>query len=129
MKTRNSKFLGNQVMVDGMMAIGKLENGLHTLDFECVEDIVAEPIVGNFHVQVMRDGNMYMTEKAKRHKGKPIFRDDNCSLSHGQNGKYYFVFTMDDEELGQLPQQLVQQAGNIARKVLKELIFEKEVLG
>jgi hypothetical protein len=36
---------------------------------------------------------------------------------------------MDDEELGQLPQQLVQQAGNIARKVLKELIFEKEVLG
>ena len=129
MKTRNSKFLGNQVMVDGMMAIGKLENGLHTLDFECVEDIVAEPIVGNFHVQVMRDGNMYMTEKAKRHKGKPIFRDDNCSLSHGSNGKYYFVFTMDDEELGQLPQQLVQQAGNIARKVLKELIFEKEVLG
>jgi hypothetical protein len=129
MKKRNSKLLGKQVMVDGMMAIGKLENGLHTLDFECTEDVVAEPIVSDFHVQVMRDGNMYMTERRKRHKNKPIFRDDNCSLSHGQNGKYYFVFTMDDEELGQLPQQLVQQAGNIARKVMKELIFEKEVLG
>ena len=125
MKTRNSKFLGKQVMVDGMMTIGKLENGLHTLDFECTEDVVAETFVGNFHVQVMRDGNIYMAEKAKRHKNKPIFRDDNCSLSHGHNGKYYFVFTMDDEELGLLPQQLVQQAGNIARKVLKELVFEK----
>ena len=76
----------------------------------------------------MRDGNLYMTEKPKRHKNKPIFRDDNCSLSHGHNGKYYFVFTMDDDRLGELPQQLVQQAGNIARKVMRE-IFEKEVFG
>ena len=116
-------------MVDGLMAFGKLENGLRTLDFECIEDVVAEPFCGNFHVQVMRDGNVYMTERPKRHKSKPIFRDDNCSLSHGKNGKYYFVFTMDDDELSCLPQQLVQQAGNIARKVLKEIIFEKEVLG
>ena len=116
-------------MVDGMMAFGKLENGLRTLDFECIEDVVAEPFSGNFHVQVMRDGNVYMTERPKRHKNKPIFRDDNCSLSHGRNGKYYFVFTMDDEDLGRLPQQLVQQAGNIARKVLKEIIFDKEVMG
>ena len=116
-------------MLDGMMAFGKLETGLRTLDFECCEDVVAEPFVADFHVQGMRDGNVYMTERPKRRKNKPIFRDDNCSLSHGHNGKYYFVFTMDDEDIGKLPQQLVQQAGNIARKVMKEIIFEKEVMG
>lgn len=116
-------------MVEGMMAFGKLENGQRTLDFECCEDVAAEAFHGDFHVQGMRDGNVYMTEKPKRHKNKPIFRDDNCSLSHGHNGKFYFVFTMDDDRLGDLPQQLIQQAGNIARKVLKEIIFKKEVLG
>ena len=116
-------------MVEGMMAFGKLENGQRTLDFECCEDVAAEAFHGDFRVQGMRDGNVYMTEKPKQHKNKPIFRDDNCSLSHGHNGKFYFVFTMDDDRLGDLPQQLIQQAGNIARKVLKEIIFKKEVLG
>ena len=129
MKTRSTKLFGKQVMVEGLMAFGKKEDGLRTLDFECCEDVAAEAFQGNFHVQGMRDGNVYMTEKPKRRKNKPIFRDDNCSLSHGSNGKYYFVFTMGDEELNQIPQQLVQQAGNIARKVLKEMIFEKEVMG
>ena len=129
MKTRKSQILGEQVMVEGMMAFGKLENGQRTLDFECCEDVAAEAFHGDFRVQGMRDGNVYMTEKPKRHKNKPIFRDDNCSLSHGHNGKFYFVFTMDDDRLGELPQQLIQQAGNIARKVLKEIIFKKEVLG
>ena len=129
MKTRKSEILGEQVMVEGMMAFGKLENGQRTLDFECCEDVAAEAFHGDFRVQGMRDGNVYMTEKPRRHKNKPIFRDDNCSLSHGHNGKFYFVFTMDDDRLGELPQQLIQQAGNIARKVLKEIIFKKEVLG
>jgi hypothetical protein len=129
MKTRKSQILGEQVMVEGMMAFGKLENGQRTLDFECCEDVAAEAFHGDFRVQGMRDGNVYMTEKPKRHKNKPIFRDDNCSLSHGHNGKFYFVFTMDDDRLDDLPQQLIQQAGNIARKVLKEIIFKKEVLG
>ena len=129
MKTRITKKIGKQVMVDGMMAFGKMENGLRTLDFECIEDVVAENFVGDFRVQGMRDGNVYMTEKPKRHKNPAIFRDDNCSLSHGQNNKYYFVFTLDDDRINELPQLLVQQAGNIARKVLKEIIFEKEVMG
>jgi hypothetical protein len=129
MKTRKSEILGEQVMVEGMMAFGKLENGQRTLDFECCEDVAAEAFHGDFRVQGMRDGNVYMTEKPRRHKNKPIFRDDNCSLSHGHNGKFYFVFTMDDDRLDDLPQQLIQQAGNIARKVLKEIIFKKEVLG
>jgi hypothetical protein len=124
MKTRKSQILGEQVMVEGMMAFGKLENGQRTLDFECCEDVAAEAFHGDFRVQGMRDGNVYMTEKPKRHKNKPIFRDDNCSLSHGHNGKFYFVFIMDDDRLGDLPQQLVQQASVIAQKVVRELMKE-----
>lgn len=116
-------------MVEGLMTFGKLETGERTLDFECCEDVVAEPFRGNFYVQGMRDGNVYLTENLKRKRNKPLYRDDNCSLSHGNNGKYYFVFTMDDNEIDRLPQQLVQQAGNIARKVLKEIIFKEEVMG
>ena len=118
-----------QVVVEGMMAFGMTEKGERTLDFECCEDVAAEPFRGNFYVQGMRDGNVYMTENPKRKRNQPIFRDDNCSLSLGRNGKYYFVFTMDDERLRELPQKLVQQAGNIARKVMKEIIFDKEVMG
>ena len=129
MQTRKSNNLGKQVMVEGLMTFGKLETGERTLDFECCEDVVAEPFRGNFYVQGMRDGNVYLTENLKRKRNKPLYRDDNCSLSHGNNGKYYFVFTMDDNEIDRLPQQLVQQAGNIARKVLKEIIFKEEVMG
>ncbi|WP_155949553.1 hypothetical protein [Prevotella sp. MA2016] len=129
MQTRKSNILGKQVMVEGLMTFGKLETGERTLDFECCEEVVAEPFRGNFYVQGMRDGNVYLTENLKRKRNKPLYRDDNCSLSHGNNGKYYFVFTMDDNEIDRLPQQLVQQAGNIARKVLKEIIFKEEVMG
>ena len=76
MKTRKSELLGEQVMVDGLMAFGKLETGERTLDFECCEDVAAEPFQGIFKVQGMRDGNVYMSEKPRRHKNKPIFRDD-----------------------------------------------------
>ena len=115
-------------MLDGYMAVSE-ENNLHILDFVCCEDVQMDAFAGKCKVELMRDGNVYISELPKRHKNKPIFRDDNCSLSHGHNGKFYFVFTLDDDRLGDLPQQLIQQAGNIARKVLKEIIFKKEVLG
>ena len=131
MKTRKSNILGNQVMVDGMMAFGKLENGLRTLDFECCEDVVAEAFQGNFHVQGMRDGNVYMTEnpKRKRKRKSPEFRDDNCTLSLGTDNNWYFKFVLPDERINELPQLLVRQSGAIAQKVLKKVLFEKEVLG
>ena len=122
------KAINKPVMLDGYMAVSE-ENNLHILDFVCCEDVQMDAFTGKCKVELMRDGNVYISELPKRHKNKPIFRDDNCSLSHGHNGKFYFVFTMDDDRLGDLPQQLVQQAGNIARKVLKEIIFKKEVLG
>ena len=122
------KAINKPVMLDGYMAVSE-ENNLHILDFVCCEDVQMDAFTGKCKVELMRDGNVYISELPKQHKNKSIFRDDNCSLSHGHNGKFYFVFTMDDDRLGDLPQQLIQQAGNIARKVLKEIIFKKEVLG
>ena len=108
------------------MTLGMLETGLRTLDFECCEDVEAEPFKGNFHVQGMRDGNLYMEEKPKRVRNKPLFRDDNCSLSKGRNGRYYFYCSLPEEQIGELPQQLIRQAGSIARKVLKQLIMDND---
>ena len=111
-----------QVSLDGLMTIGMLENGLKTADFQCCEDIEMETFSGTFKVQGMRDGNVYMTEKPKRHKNKPLFREDNCSLSHGKDKKYYFYFSLDEDELELLPEKLVRQASAIAQKVIRELI-------
>ena len=119
MKTRTGKVIGKQVMVEGLMVLGKLTTELRTLDFECCEDMEMEPFEGIFKVQGMRDGNLYMTEKPKRIRNKALFRDDNSSLSLGQNGRYYFVFSMSEERVLELPQQLVRQAKAIANKFLK----------
>ena len=108
-------------MVDGLMVFGLMESGLRTLDFECCEDVEAEPFKGDFHVQGMRDGNLYMTQKPKRVKNKAIFRDDNASLSRGKDGKWYFYFSLDGNQLEQLPEKLVHQASAIAQKVRKSL--------
>ncbi len=111
-----------EVTLDGLMTIGKSENGLRRADFECCEDVEMEAFVAHFKVQGMRDGNVYMTELPKRERNKAIFRDDNASLSHGRNGKYYFYFSLEEERVEELPQQLVRQASTIAQKVLSELI-------
>ena len=107
------------------MTFGKLDNGLRTADFVCCEEVTSEPFTAVCKVQAMRDGNVYVTEMPRRVRNKALFRDDNCSLSRGQNGRYYFVFSIDENQLDQLPLRLVRQAGNIAQKVLKEVICRK----
>ena len=114
-------------MVEGLMTFGMLETGLRTLEFECCEDVEAEPFKGDFHVQGMRDGNVYMEQIPKRKHNKPIFRDDNCSLSHGQDGRYYFFFSLPEQLVDELPKELVRQASAIAQKVIKEMLMKKEV--
>ena len=111
-----------QVTLDGMMTIGMLENGRKTADFQCCEDIEMETFSGTFKVQGMRDGNVYMTQKPKRVRNKAIFRDDNASLSQGQDKRWYFYFSLDEDELELLPEKLVRQASAIAQKVIRELI-------
>ena len=128
MKARVTKLFGEQVIVEGLMTFGMLETGMRTLDFECCEDVEAEPFKGDFHVQGMRDGNVYMQQKPKRIKNKPIFREDNSSFSHGKDKKYYFFFALDEDQLEQLPEKLVRQASAIAQKVLRELILKQQAV-
>ena len=104
------------------MTFGKLEDGLRTADFMCCENVELEAFSGTFKVQGMRDGNVYMTEKPKRVRNKAIFRDDNASLSQGRDKRWYFIFSLDEDELEQLPEKLVRQASAIAQKVIRELI-------
>ena len=110
------------VTLDGLMTFGQLENGMHFADFECCEDVQMEAYIAKCKVQVMRDGNVYVSELPKRIRNKAIFRDDNCSLSLGQNRKYYFVFSLDEERISELPEELVRQASTIAQKVIRELV-------
>ena len=112
-----------QVTLEGLMNLGKLNNGLHTMDFMSMEDVDMEAFIGKCKVQMMRDGNVYITELPKRVKNKPMFRDDNCSLSLGRDGRYYFVFSLPEQLVNELPKELVRQASAIAQKVVKELII------
>ena len=111
-------------MLDGLMTLGLLENGLRTADFTCCEDVELDAFSGTFKVQGMRDGNVYMTQKPKRVRNKALFRDDNATLSKGRDGKFYFYFSLDGDRLEELPEQLMRQARAIAQKVVRELIFQ-----
>lgn len=115
-----------QAMLDGLLTLGILENGLRIADFQCCEDVLLDAFSGIFKVQGMRDGNVYLTEQPKRIRNKAIFRDDNASLSQGQDKRWYFYFSLDEDQLEQLPDKLVRQAGAIAQKVLRELILKQQ---
>lgn len=106
------------------MTVGMLDNGLRTADFECCEDVQVDAFVARCKVQGMRDGNIYITELPKRVRNKPLFRDDNSSLSLGHDGRYYFYFSLPEDLLNELPSELMRQASAIAQKVLRELIIE-----
>ena len=114
-----------QVSLDGLMTFGMLEDGLITAGFMSCEDVEMEKFSGDFKVQGMRDGNVYMTQRPKRIRNKAIFRDDNASLSQGQDKRWYFYFSLDENQLEQLPEKLVHQASAIAQKVIRELIKER----
>ncbi len=70
----------------------------------------------------MRDGNVYITEKPKRVRGKALFREDNSTLTLGRDGRYYFVFTLPEAKADILPDTLVHQALSIAQKVSSMLL-------
>ena len=114
-----------QLTLDGLLTLGILENGLRIADFQCCEDVILDAFSGTFKVEGKRDGNVYMTEKPKRIRNKALFRDDNASLSQGQDKRWYFYFSLDEDQIGELPEQLVRQASAIAQKVLRELICNR----
>ena len=106
-----------QVTLEGMMTFGLLETGLHTADFECSEDVETEAFIAKCKVQGMRDGNIYVTELPKRLRNKPLFREDNMSLSVGRDGFVYVTFRLPEGQMTELPERLTHQAVNMADKV------------
>ena len=123
---KSNKKTKKEITVEGMMTYGQKDNGLHTLNFSCLEDVIIEVIKGNFDVQVMEDGNIYMVEKPKRERNTPMYRDDNSSLSHGKNKMYYFTFRLPEERVAELPSELVRQASALAGKFLRGVINKED---
>ena len=109
-----------------MMTFGKLDDGLNALDFAATEAAELEPFTATCLVQAMRDGNVYITEKPKRLRNKPLFREDNCSLTLGRDGRYYFAFSLPAELVKELPDRLVHQSLAIAQKVERHILGGKE---
>jgi len=123
--TKNSK-KKSTITLDGMMTIGKTKEGLKTADFVCSEYVDLEAFAGKCNVQIMRDGNVYITELAKRIRNSPIFREDNSSFSRGKDRRFYFFLSMPDEQLEQIPDELVRQATAIAEKIRTILLNDEE---
>ena len=115
-KIKSKKGVQEQMTLDGMMTVGKFEDGRHRAVFQCCEDVEMEKFIGRFKVQAMHDGNLYMEEYPKRIRNKPLFRQDNSSLSLGRNDMYYFVFWLPEAEVKALPEKLVRQANEAAAK-------------
>ena len=127
-KKSNKKTREIIISVDGQMTFGQDNEGLKIADFACAENVMLEPFRGRCFMQMMRDGNVYISELPKKKRNKPLFREDNSSLSKGRDGRYYFYFSLDEEQLQQLPVELVRQARAIALKVANELnkLYERD---
>ena len=113
-------------MLDGVMTIGKTDNGLNMLDFMCTETVEVAPFIGDCKVQMMHNGDTYITQKPKRIHNTPLFREDNSSLTQGRDGKYHFIFALPAEQVDELPERLTHQALAIAQKVDRHILNRKE---
>ncbi len=113
-----------EVTLDGMMTFGQSENGLRACDFTCIESVQMEPFTAHCKVQGMRDGNVYITELKPRLRNKPLFRQDNSSLSLGRDGKYYFTFQLPGHAVDTLGPTLIREAVEAAAKV-RTMLAEK----
>ncbi len=123
-KSKNNQIERNETL-NGMMTFGTIDGKQHLLDFTSTEFAEVEPFIADCKVQAMRDGNVYITEKLRRQRNKPLFREDNSSLTLGRDGRFYFVFTLPQELVDELPEQLVLQVVAIAKKVVEKLKIEK----
>ena len=114
--------------VDGAMSYGHYSNGQHGLDFLPMEpeSIEMEPWAARCKVQCTRGGYVFVTELPRRVRNKPLYREDNATFSHGRDGKWYFTFSMEEDELYRLPDALARQAKAIAKKVKMGLVEKGE---
>ena len=121
---KNQKKVSRDVIVDGMMSFGKLDNNLNQASFMPCEHVEVDPYIGRFKVQLLRNGYLYLEQLAKRIRNHPLFRLTHSSLSFGRNAKYYYVLSAPESEAEHIPEWLEQEAHEAAEK-LREMMNKK----
>ena len=113
------------VNYEALVNLGELKDGLRIANIVSCEDVEVEGFIGRCKVQLLRDGHIQIVQLPKRLRNKPIFRDDNCTFTLGKDGRYYFVFTMPEQLIFEIPGQLRRQAGAIAVKIEEALALKR----
>ena len=124
-KNSYKKTIIKDVNYEALVNLGELKDGLRIANIVSCEDVEVEGFIGRCKVQLLRDGYIEIVQLAKRHRNKPIFRDDNCTFTLGKDGRYYFVFTMPEQLIYEIPGQLRRQAGAIAVKIEEALAIKR----
>jgi hypothetical protein len=125
MKKTFTKKIHKNVDYEAIVSLEELKNGLRLADIVSCDDVYVEAFLGKCKVQILRDGHIIIHELPKRVKNKAIFRDDNSSFTLGRDGKYYFVFTMPEQLVNEIPYQLQRQAAAIAGKIEEALALKR----
>ena len=113
------------VNYEALVNLGELKDGLRIANIVSCEDVEVEGFIGRCKVQLLHDGHIQIVQLPKRLRNKPIFRDDNCTFTLGKDGRYYFVFTMPEQLIFEIPGQLRRQAGAIAVKIEEALAIKR----
>ena len=113
------------VNYEALVNLGELKDGLRIANIGSCEDVELEGFIGRCKVQLLHDGHIQIVQLPKRLRNKPIFRDDNCTFTLGKDGRYYFVFTMPEQLIFEIPGQLRRQAGAIAAKIEEALAIKR----
>ena len=113
------------VNYEALVNLGELKDGLRIANIVSCEDVEVEGFIGRCKVQLLHDGHIQIVQLPKRLRNKPIFRDDNCTFTLGKDGRYYFVFTMPEQLIFEIPGQLRRQAGAIAAKIEEALAIKR----
>ena len=124
-KNSYKKTIIKDVNYEALVNLGELKNGLRIANIVSCEDVEVEGFIGRCKVQLLRDGHIEIVQLPKRLRNKPIFRDDNCTFTLGKDGRYYFVFTMPEQLIFEIPGQLRRQAGAIAVKIEEALAIKR----
>lgn len=124
-KNSYKKTTNKDVNYEALVNLGELKNGLRVANIVSCEDVEVEGFIGRCKVQLLRNGHIEIVQLPKRLRNKAIFRDDNCTLTLGKDGKYYFVFTMPEALIYEIPGQLRRQANAIAEKIEGALALKR----
>ena len=106
----SKKDLEKQVLMDGLMSLGILKNGLHVADFDFFDVVEMDPWIAKCKVQTMRDGTMYITELPKRIRNKPSLKLPHSSVSYGGDGYDRFTFTLPSAQRDEFARLLCDEA-------------------